>query len=389
MASNRLLVLDDEPASAAMIGRIARGCGFDTIITTDADDFRSRISGWAPTVIVLDLAMPEMDGHEVLSWLAQQGCIAKILIISGRSIVELREAEALGATLGLNVLGSLEKPLRVEPLRAAFREIYDSAGVLSVQDILLALQNREIRLVYQPKVDLRAGAVMGFEALARWDHPKRGPISPDTFIPVLEEHQIVDEFTARIFEMAFADANHWRGCGELGLAVNVSAANCRSMLLDNLLSEHCSRSHIKPDRISIEITETAVMSDLSRAADCLCRLHSLRVVLSIDDFGTGHSSLAKLQKLPFSELKIDRSFAVGRVADRQSGTLVRGIVDLAHNLGMKVVAEGVETEETMSRLREWNCDFAQGHLISRPMLPADVPHWLQSRNERGISRPAG
>lgn len=378
MASNRLLVLDDEPASAAIIGRIARGCGYDTIITTDADDFRSRIPGWSPTVVVLDISMPEMDGYAVMSWLAQLGCPAKILIISGRSTAELREAETAGANLGLNMVSSLEKPLRVELLRAAFREIYDSAGVLSVQDVRQALSDREIRLVYQPKISLHTGSVTGFEALARWDHPKRGPIPPDTFIPLLEAHQIIDDFTAQIFEIAFHDARDWFRSSKIGLAVNVSAANCKTMALDSILREHCSRSNVPPERISIEVTETAVMSEMSRAADCLYRLHDLGVVLSIDDFGTGYSSLAKLQKLPFTELKIDRSFVLNCISDRQSGTLVRTMIDLAHNLGMEAVAEGVETEEMMTRLREWDCDIAQGHFICKPIPPADVQKWLQS-----------
>lgn len=379
MASNRLLVLDDEPASAAAIGRVARKSGYDTIITTDTDDFRIRASEWGPTVIVLDLAMPEMNGLEVMAWLAQQACPAKILIISGKSAAELREAEALGAGLGLNVVGTLEKPLRVEPLRAVLREIYDSAGVLSAQDVHEALRNREIRPVYQPMVDLRTGAVVGFEALARWNHPKRGPIPPGTFIPMLEAHQSIDDFTAQMFEMAFDEAIQWLRSGALSLSLNVSAANCETMQLDSLLREHCKRTRIQPRQVSIEITETAAMSESRRTADCLSRLDNLGIILSVDDFGTGYSSLAKLLKLPFSQLKIDRSFVLDCTSDRQSGTLVRTMIDLAHKLHMLVVAEGVETEETMNRLREWGCDTAQGYHISRPMPPADIPNWLKSR----------
>ncbi len=378
MASNRLLVIDDEPASAAAIGRVARRCGFDTIITTDVDDCRSRISTWGPTVIVLDLAMPGMDGSELMGWLAAQGCIAKILIISGCSDDELKAAEEKGRGFGLNVAGSLAKPLRIEPLRAAFQEIYDSAGVVSIRDVSLALLLREFRQVYQTKNDLGTGSVIGFEALVRWHHPKRGLIPPDTFIPMLEKHQIIDDFTSRIFELAFEDASKLLRSGELGLAINVSATNCTSMGLDSILSEHCSRNGVRPQQIAIEITETAVMSQTSRVVDCLGRLHGLGVVLSVDDFGTGYSSLAKLQKLPFSELKIDRSFVLGCIPDRQSGTLVRAMIDLAHNLGIKVVAEGVETEELMQQLAKWGCDVAQGYFICKPMPPAEIEKWRLS-----------
>jgi EAL domain-containing protein (putative c-di-GMP-specific phosphodiesterase class I)/ActR/RegA family two-component response regulator len=378
MESNRLLVIDDEPASAATIGRVARRCGFDTIITTDVDDCRSRISTWGPTVIVLDLTMPEMDGSKLMTWLAAQGCIAKILIVSGRSVDELREAEEKGREIGLDVAGCLAKPLRVEPLRAAFRDIYNSAGVVSVRDVSLALLLREFRLVYQPKIDLRTGSVVGFEALVRWDHPKRGAIPPDKFIPMLEKHRVIDDFTAQILEIAFEDARHWHGPGHRGLAINVSAANCMSMALDAILRDHCSRFGIKPEQIAIEVTETALMSQTNGTGGCLHRLHDLGIVLSVDDFGTGYSSLAKLQKLPFSELKIDRSFVLTCIQDRQSGTLVRAMIDLAHNLGINVVAEGVETEEMMLQLREWDCDMAQGYFICRPMPPAEIETWLHS-----------
>jgi len=375
MASNRLLVIDDEPASSATIGRIARGCGYDTIITTDIDDFRSRVGSWAPTVIVLDLTMPEMDGRQLIAWLGHQGCKARILIVSGREPAQLQEAEEAGVSLGLRMAGSLEKPLRVEKLRRAFREIYDAAGVLSAQDVAQALVNREIRLEYQPQIDLQSGATVGFEALARWDHPRRGAILPDTFIPMLEAHDIVDEFTAQILELAFADLREWEGGSDFRVAINVSAANFRTMAIDEVVRAHCRGSGIDGSRIAVELTETAAMTETARIGACLERLHGFGVHLSIDDFGTGYSSLVKLHQLPFTELKIDRSFVTHCGRDAQSGILVRTMIDLAHNLNMKVVAEGVESLEMQERLRAWGCDAAQGFFVGRPMRPHEAERW--------------
>lgn len=377
VASNRLLVIDDEPASSATIARIARGCSYDAIITTDPDDFRSRILSWEPTVIVLDLSMPEMDGTEVMAWLAKQGCKARILIVSGHDLNRLRDAETAGKSLSLNMAGVLQKPLRVEKLRAVLKEIYDSAGLLSIQDISNALTNRDFRLAYQPQVHLISGEIVGFEALARWNHPQRGPIPPDTFIPMMEGDEIMDNFTRQIFELALDDMRRWNGASDCGVSINVSAANCASMEIDEMVRVQCDRKGIDVCRITIEITETAAMTEVGEFGACLSRLHELGAQLSIDDFGTGYSSLVKLHNLPFSEVKIDKSFISDCVSNPQTSVLVRSMIDLAHNMTKRVVAEGVEDEETLRRLRVWGCDVAQGYFIGRPMTPEAVQPWLQ------------
>ena len=378
MASNRLLVIDDEPASSATIGRIARGCGYDTIITTDIDDFRSRICTWEPTVIVLDLAMPEMDGGELMAWLAKQGCKARILIVSGRATDQLQAAVEAGMVLGLNVEGSLQKPLRVEKLRSVFREIYVDAGVLSVQDMSRALANGEIRLLYQPQMDLRTGATVGFEALARWHHPRHGVLLPERFMPMTEAHAIINEFTSHTLEIALKDMRQWNNTRDCRVAVNVSAANFRTTSVDAMVEKQCAKTCVDCTRLAIEITETTAMTNTGKIGASLTRLHELGALISIDDFGTGYSSLVKLLQLPLSELKIDRSFVADCASNHQSNVLVRAMIDLAHNLNMKVVAEGVETEESMHWLRVWGCDIVQGYYVSKPMPPEAAQEWLSA-----------
>lgn len=383
MTSNRLLVIDDEPLSSATIGRIARSSGYDTIITTDTDDFRSRVTEWEPTVIVLDLAMPEMNGRDLLCWLSKQACAAQVLIVSGREAAVLQEAETFGKSLGLSMAGFLQKPLHAEVLRTAFRNIYDVAGVISIQDVSKALVNQEIRVMYQPQVDLKTGTTIGFEALARWDHPKRGPISPATFIPLLEGKEIMREFTFQILEMVMDDMVCMNSRSNCGVAINISATNCGSVELAEVVVSMCSSREIPADRITLEVTETAAMTEGKPINACLERLDELGVRLSIDDFGTGYSSLIKLHKLPFSELKIDQSFIANCVFDRQSSVLVQAMIDLAHNMGKRVVAEGVETEETLNQIREWGCDIGQGYFISRPLLPEDMHVWIDREIQSG------
>jgi EAL domain-containing protein (putative c-di-GMP-specific phosphodiesterase class I) len=388
LASNRLLVIDDDPASSAIIGRIARGCGYDTIITIDADDFRSRVISWEPTVIVLDLSMPDMDGDQVIAWLAKRNCKGHILIVSGLEMARLRKAEATGLSLGLNMAGVLQKSLHVEKIRDVLLEIYDAADVLSIQDISKALVNREIRLVYQPQIDLRSGTAVGFEALARWDHPKRGPVPPATFIPLLEANEIMNDFTSQILGMALDDMRLWNGATGARVSINASAANCGRMGIDKMVRSQCIDKGIDIQRITIEITERAAMTEASQVDDCLARLYEMGARVSIDDFGTGYSSLSRLHQLPFSELKIDRSFITDNDSDLKNGILARAMIDLAHNLNKKVVAEGVESVETLHWLRELGCDFAQGYFIGRPMPPDEVVPWLrQYVPPVGISKP--
>jgi EAL domain-containing protein (putative c-di-GMP-specific phosphodiesterase class I) len=326
---------------------------------------------------VLDLSMPEMDGNQIMVWLAKQGCNAYILIVSGLELARMQEAGAAGRSLGLNMAGVLQKSQDPEEIRDVFREIYVAAGVISTRDISNALSNREIRVVYQPQIDLQGGTVTGFEALARWEHPKRGPIPPSTFIPMMEASEVMNEFTSRILNMVLDDLRQWDGAMNARISINVSAANCGSIGIDEMVRAQCIDKGIDIRRITIEITETAAMAETDQIGACLRRLYESGAQLSIDDFGTGYSSLVKLHTLPFSELKIDRSFITDSHSDRENGILVRAMIDLAHNLNRKVVAEGVESIETLHCLREWGCDFAQGYFIGRPMPPGEVIPWLQ------------
>jgi EAL domain-containing protein (putative c-di-GMP-specific phosphodiesterase class I) len=323
-----------------------------------------------------------MDGMQVMVWLAQQGCKARVLIVSGRDQDGLREASTVGQALGLNIVGTLHKSFGVERLRTAFRRIYDDVDVISIQDISNALDNREIHLVYQPQIDLKSGVMVGLEALARWDHPKRGTISPSTFVPMMEGHEIMNDFTSRILEIALDDMCLWHGAMNGRVAINASSANCGSNGIDEMVRAQCTGKGIDIGRMTIEVTETSAMTKSGQIGACLTRLHEFGAQLSIDDFGTGHSSLLKLHQLPFTELKIDKSFVFDCVSNHQNHILVQAIIGLAHNLAMIVVAEGVETEETMEQLREWGCDIAQGYIISRPMPSNDVALWVSQYESR-------
>ncbi len=240
-----------------------------------------------------------------------------------------------------------------------------------------ALQRNELLLHYQPKLDLTTGAIVGAEALVRWDSPELGRVSPGEFIPLAEQTSLIKPLTAWVLEEALRQLVAWESAGiRTRVAVNLSARNLTDEKLPERIAELLELGHVKPERMMMEITESAVMQNPERAAVVLERLREIGVALSIDDFGTGYSSLTYLRTLPADELKIDRSFVREIDANEGNATIARSVINLAHSLGLKVVAEGVETEAELKRLITLGCDLAQGYLISRPLPASDLASFL-------------
>jgi diguanylate cyclase (GGDEF)-like protein len=254
----------------------------------------------------------------------------------------------------------------------------DRLGLLA--ELRRALEREELVLHYQPKVDLASGAVIGVEALVRWQHPTRGLLPPDEFVPLAERTGAVADLTRWVIDAALAQHRAWRDAGvDLPVAVNLAAANVVDLTLPERIVELLARHEVDGDRLECEISEHTVMADPVRATEVLDRLRGLGVRLSLDDFGTGHSSLAYLKRLPLDEVKIDRSFVAGMADDENDAVIVRSTIDLARNLGLAVVAEGVESAEIMRGLADLSCDTAQGFHVSRP-LPADaLGAWLRDQ----------
>ncbi len=233
---------------------------------------------------------------------------------------------------------------------------------------------------YQPKLDLRSGRIVGVEALVRWSHPSRGLIGPDQFIPLVEQHGRVRDLTDHVLAAALADADRWREQGhDLGMAVNVSATLLADAEFVALVRARLEACGLPRDRITLEVTETAAMRNPEIAIAALESWRALGVQISIDDFGTGQSSLGYLQKLPATELKIDKSFIGALVGDRRNAVLVRSTIAMAHELGLNVVAEGVETAECLAQLREMDCDTVQGWLVGYPVAAEAFTALLEIR----------
>ncbi len=249
-----------------------------------------------------------------------------------------------------------------------------------------AIAGGQLVVHYQPKVDLASGEITGAEALVRWNHPRRGLLSPAEFISLAEQTGLMRPLTLHVLDRALADCRRWDEEGlELGVAVNLAAPNLLDLALPRDVAVLLQRRGVEPSRLHLEITETIVAADPVRVAEILAELRKLGVILSLDDFGTGSSSLGYLRRLPVQELKIDKSFILGMADDEQAAAIVRTTVDLAHTLGLHAVAEGIETEPVRDRLQACGCDHGQGFLLGRPM-PADQLAALARTQRRQSSR---
>jgi EAL domain-containing protein (putative c-di-GMP-specific phosphodiesterase class I) len=242
----------------------------------------------------------------------------------------------------------------------------------------LALERDELELHYQPQLDLRSNEIVSVEALVRWRHPRLGLLAPDAFIPLAESSGLIEGLTQQVLRKALRQCREWCDEGiDLVMAVNLSAANINNADLADDVAGALHEAGVSADRLVLEITESSVMGDPRRTVPILNGLAQLGVTLSLDDFGTGYSSLAYLQRLPVSEIKIDRSFVTGMMSSDEaqaeaSQLLVRSILTLGGSLGLRVVAEGVEDAEALEMLRRLGCDLAQGYHLGPPQTPAGI-----------------
>ncbi len=369
---NRLLVIDDEGGICEFVGEVAADLRFDVRLTTRVDEFRSELAGFRPSVIVMDLQMPDIDGVELLRELAAEGCGASVILMSGMDSRVLSTAEHLGKSLGLKMSGVLPKPIMLEDLEAMLDKALSSARRITAADLEFALDSRQIHVYYQPKAR-RIGngwRVDAAEALVRWRHPRFGLMLPDEFIPLAERTGLIGALSDFVFKEVASQIRTWQNMDRhFKVAVNCSAALINELHFPDRLAEIFKQAHVDTSMLVVELTESTAMSDPQVTMDILTRLRLKNFGLAVDDFGTGFSSLSQLYRMPFNELKIDLSFVREMVTDPEAHTIVETLVVMAKKLGMQVCAEGVENSEALALLGDMNCDSVQGFLIS-PAVPA-------------------
>jgi EAL domain-containing protein (putative c-di-GMP-specific phosphodiesterase class I) len=255
-------------------------------------------------------------------------------------------------------------------------DVANEENLSLISEIKVAVDQNQLSLYVQPKIDFATGKVLAVEALVRWNHPERGLIYPDMFIPFAEQTGHIDKISYWMLSEAAKYAALWQKQGlNIALAVNLSARDLIDIELPNKLKEILAKNALFANSLSLEITESSIMDDPARALDTVERIARMGIQLSIDDFGTGYSSLAYLKRLPVNELKIDKSFVMNIERDQDDVTIVRSTIELGHNLGLKVVAEGIENKRVWNILKSMGCDYGQGYFMSKPMPASHLLDW--------------
>jgi EAL domain-containing protein (putative c-di-GMP-specific phosphodiesterase class I)/ActR/RegA family two-component response regulator len=373
---DRLLIIDDEAEIRRFVAAVGRKLGFDVSETDDPDEFVKRIRDYAPSVVVMDLHMPRADGIELLRVLAEHKCDAAVLLLSGADTRVLNTAQRLGSTQGLKMVGALQKPVLLGDLEARLKKARRSFESISAEELERGIEDGELRVHYQPKIartTARTWFIEGVEALVRWMHPERGILAPAAFVHLAEESELIRPLTNFVLDQAVKQLAEWSAGGlTLTAAVNVGATVLTDLQFPDAISTLLQRYGVDHRRLVLEITETTAMKDPNTTMDILARLRLKQIELAVDDFGTGFSSLQQLYYMPFSEMKIDASFVKDIPDSDEAKTIVNTIVQLAHNLNMKVCAEGVETVECLRFIEDIGCDKLQGFLISKPVPATEL-----------------
>ena len=384
---NRLVVIDDEPMICEFVADVASAYGFEIRSCSGLGPFDELFMNFKPSMVLLDLNMPGQDGIEVLRYFERIGTQAGVVLMSGEGDRVLESALRLGRDLGLNMLGFMEKPLELGLLEQVLYSNWHGQWTVNERELSDALDRGEYINHYQPRVHRDpdgSWCIRDVEALVRWQHPRYGLLQPEHFIHQAEGLPLIGQLTDRIFQRAIRDARRWleQDSLDVGVSINLPTTQLGDLGLPDRLSEMVQASGLAPSRITLEVTERGTMRDPAAASEILTRCRLKQFNLAMDDFGTGCSSLTNLAQLPFSELKIDKSFTSNIQHSSSDRAIVRSCIALAHSLGLKVCAEGVETADVFNLLDRLGCDAMQGYWISPAVDAADIPSMTRNFSYR-------
>lgn len=389
-----LSVVDDDPGMSALLKDIAQGLGYHVRVYRDGLSFIDTFD-YKVEVIVLDLMLPGVDGIEIMRFLADHHWPYSLILVSGYDVSVLHSAQKLAEERKLNIVASFSKPLPVKNFQTILRSLLSSNPVqadkhksgLSVNpdEVRLALEQKQLCLHYHPQVCIKTGKLAGIEALVRWQHPTRGMIYPDSFIPLMQKWGLMADLTEEVLQSLINQISMWKTQGfKPKVSFNIAAESFVSVNLPEHLARLVDTHKLDPALLGLEVTETTLMSELITSLDVLTRLRMKGFALSIDDFGTGYSSLSQLHRAPFNELKIDKSFVMHMVEDEEANAIVETCILLGHKLNMKVVAEGVKSQAIWDKLSAMGCDIAQGFFIAKPMPAENILEWIKQTD---LSKP--
>lgn len=388
LSKPQLLVLDDDYSIGKLVATIADASGFESRAFQQAELFNKAYSNEID-VIVLDLLMPDIDGIEVIRYLSKHQCKAALILISGFDVSVLHSAQELALEKKLNLAGCLNKPFRTAALQQLLAPLAEKKikhkniqpvikKHFTKAEIRHALDDEQFTAYYQPQFSLHDQELAGAEILCRWAHPEYGLISPSNFIRAAEEFQLIGELTWVMLKQAMLENKRWQKSGiNMQLSINMSANMFSALDLPEKMHALVSTYDFPPHNLVLEVTESILMDQQINSLDSLTRLRLKGFKISIDDFGTGYSSMLQLHRIPFSEIKVDQSFIIKMLRDKEAHTIAETIIMLGHKLGLTVVAEGIENKETFTQLKSLNCEVGQGFHFAKPLSPENFYTWLQ------------
>ena len=381
----RVLIVGNDAIECLILARCVEMLGWQPDTAGDLGEAGAKYSARPHNVVVIDLRLGQRDGVRLLRQLRNDHADPAVIFVTDGQDGTQAKALQLARDLGLRIAGTLARPIDPYSLHALLlsnpsRPRADRRSAMmypSAQDLDRALREGEIHTEYQPKTDLLTGQIVGVEALARWHSPTLGLIPPDQFVPVAEQSGLIARLTFRVLADAIAACRRWRELRpDCNVAVNISPHVLADPELLPMVEATLSQNGMPANALIAEITEATMSASLPAATDVLTRLSMKGVRVSMDGFGTGCSSFLSLLRMPFTELKIDRSFVSVCRTDPDAWKLVRATISLAGELGMRVVAEGIETEAVSDRLRDVGCDMGQGWYFGRPMQADAMLRWL-------------
>jgi EAL domain-containing protein (putative c-di-GMP-specific phosphodiesterase class I) len=385
-AAHRLLVLEDSNDIRPLLARVGHEAGFTVFETADANEFWLAFRSFKPTHIFLDMVLPSADGLEIMRELGRLSATCKITLISGVDPRVLKTAEGLGRQIGLNITGAISKPFDVEKLSAELIELKSPGDQFSNDDLLNALNASELTLHYQPKLtwdESGKSHTAGVEGLVRWNHPKRGTLLPDLILPAFDQAGLMVQLNTKIIQIATIQlADLHKHFPEMHISINLSAQALIDQNFPDQLAEQMDDARIPRQKLMLEINEDIASNTELGAIDAIIHLALKGFCLSMDDFGSGHFSLLKLLRMPFSELKLDRYIVGECQTSSDAKIIVQTIIGLAKNLRLRPCAVGIDDQETFQLLRSLGCDLVQGNFFSPPVRSEELYNVVSSLNNK-------
>jgi EAL domain-containing protein (putative c-di-GMP-specific phosphodiesterase class I)/CheY-like chemotaxis protein len=390
IAHLHFLVAEADPSQRAALGDMLGQLGASQV--TEVPDGHTALrcfqDTFTPTVnvAIIDLALPGMDGLELIRTLAAMKCGARLIVVGAQASNLMFSVETMAQAYGFDLLGTMTKPLSVTRLQALLENYLPPAPpssgpqgpTFTFAEVGIGLQARQFEPFFQPKIELETGQVKGLESFARWRHPEHGLLGPSSFIDALEQNNRIDFLDWSMIEKSVEQCRAFHDMGmPISISINLAPETLAHPAFMQQIAACTGRHRVMPDYITFEMPESSVLATDPGFLERLVRLRMAGYGLAIDDYGTGRSNLQLLARIPFSELKIDRSFVDGASKKLALGTVLSSCLGLARSLDRMSVAVGVETKEDWDFLQGLGCTYAQGYHIASPMAAEDFPGWLE------------